>query len=611
MFTQILEIAILSFNKSELTLDLLNSIQKYEANTNLRISILDQGSESSEVINLENSIKDSRVKLSKIHRNLGVGGGRQLQLLESTSEWILFLDNDLVLQSPIYEACLRIMGEANFGCLPFTESEGLGHFETIVPHLFVTEISGRKYKNAFGLGSASKKLSQLEHPFEITGVAGGVFLANVNKLRQLGGIKGPGKAGYEDLDLSLRIKEAKEKIFLVDIESPIFHNKSQRKDVIDKQTELVRLNPKQLRLNAKYVEYQHHGHVWGMSQLEWIAKRAAHSGIQLEMIQALTSAYGVQEFDDERPKILLICDSPGWAFDRIAHNQKNYLAAWFDITITYSNDWNSLVIFLLESKWDAIIFLWRAPLFQLIRENVLPEQLIGKISYCIYDHQGSLGYEEEILFLESKKVPVGVVNKKLFTDLESNHSFLFHIPDGVDPGLFKPFNKSKNKKIRVGWSGNTKWGGIDDVKGYGKIIKPAIEKLETQNEFFEFDVIDSSQGRLPQDQVAMAMKNWDVVICLSEHEGTPNPVLEGLAMGLIVVSTPVGMTSELNASGARIRIIERDSEALIDELMKIASHMANKQISEERTRNREISLQYDWRKVLVYHKTFIECTLER
>jgi glycosyltransferase involved in cell wall biosynthesis len=606
-----LEIAILSFNKAGFTLDLLNSILKYESNTDIKISILDQGSKIEEIEKLEDGIVDPRVKLVKISRNLGVGGGRQLQLMNSDSDWILFLDNDLILESPIYDACLKVMEIGNFACLPFNESERSNHTETVIPHLFITKVLNRKYQETFGIGSSSKSPSRIEHPFEITGVAGGVFLANVNALRKLGGIKGPGKSGYEDLDLALRIQKAKEKIYLIDIESPIFHNKVMSQEKTDKLTELVRLNPKQIRLNAKYIEFTHHGHVWGMNQLEWIAKRAIDSSIQLDMIQALTLSFNPQKSKNGNPKVLLICDSPGWAFDRIAQNQKTYLAKWFDITVTYSNDWNSLKIFLFESHWDAIVFLWRVPLFQLVRDNVLSEDLIAKISYCVYDHQGNLGYEQEILFLESRKVPVGVVNKKLFNALKPFHSFLFHIPDGVDTGLFKPFITSERKKIRIGWSGNTKWGGVDDIKGYGKIIRPVMEELGTQNEFFEFDIIDSSQGKLPQDQVAMAMRKWDVVICLSEHEGTPNPVLEGLAMGLIVVSTPVGMTNELNAAGAKIRIIERDPKALINELTSIASLKLNKQVSAEEKRNREIALNYDWRRVLKHHREFILASLER
>jgi glycosyltransferase involved in cell wall biosynthesis len=611
MAVKSLEIAILSFNKSGFTLDLLNSILKYEANTDIKISILDQGSRIEEIEKLEEGIVDPRVKLLKNGRNLGVSGGRQFQLMNSDSEWILFLDNDLILNSPIYKACLKIMEIGNFACLPFNELRKGNHTVTVIPQLYITKLSNRKYEDSFGLGGEVESPSRMEHPFEITGIAGGVLLANVNTLRNLGGIKGPGKAGFEDLDLSLRIQKANEKVYLVDIERPVFHNKVMSQETPDKLTELTRLNPKQLRLNAKYIEYKHHGHVWGMAQLEWITKRAIDSKIQLGVIQALLPDFNIQKSRNANPKVLLICDSPGWAFDRIAQKQKIYLAKWFDITVTYTKDWNALKIFLFEYDWDAIVFLWRAPLFQLVREGVLSEDLVAKISYCIYDHQGNLGYEQEILFLESRKVPVGVVNKRLFNDLKSFHSLLFHIPDGVDTGLFKPFKTSERKKIRIGWSGNTKWGGVDDVKGYGKIIRPVMDVLGAHNEFFEFDIIDSSQGKLPQDEVAMAMKKWDVVICLSEHEGTPNPVLEGLAMGLIVVSTPVGMTSELNAAGAKIRIIDRDPEALIVELTEIASLKLNKQVSVEGKRNREIALEYDWRRVLKHHKAFILASLER
>ena len=606
-----LEIAILSFNKSSATIQLLDSIQHFEPQSNFTINVLDQGSDKNELHNLENSIKDSRVRLVKSERNLGVGGGRQKQLEDTKSSWILFLDNDLVLKSSIYDACLETMKFASFGCLPFIENTAGDSSQVVIPELFVNKISGRKYEFTFGLGSSSLKLPEVTFPKEISGVAGGVLLANVAALRDLGGIRGPGKAGYEDLDLSLRLRNSQKKTFLINIAQPLHHNKDLSASEIEKKTEVARLDPFQLRANAKFVEYRHKGHVWGKNQYEWIVQRAVRAKVELPILQRIIPNSVETRPRDSRRRLLLVCDSPGWAFDKIATKQKIHLANDFNIVVTYASDWEALKVHLFQMDWDAIVFLWRAPLFQLVREGQISKRLMSQIGYCVYDHQGDMGYSSEIQFLELNEVPVGVVNETLYLSLGQKHRKIFLIPDGVDTGLFRPFNSKRRseKPLTIGWSGNIKWGGADNVKGYTSTLEPCIAMFQKEIDEIHFDIIDSSKGRLPQSLVANAMKNWDVVVCVSSHEGTPNPILEGLASGLVVISTPVGMTPELINSGARIRIISQSPKSLYEEIKDVAHLKLSEELRQEMKSNREIALQYDWRKVLINHKRFIQSIL--
>ena len=608
-----LEIAILSFNKSEMTLALLESLRKFEETENLLISILDQGSRPTELENLERNITDSRIRLVKSHINLRVGGGREKQLNQAERKWILFLDNDLVFNSTFVKECASTALLTSFACLPFIESSEKSLSKVVTPALFRSEAKDRQYGFSAGLGSASESFSAINFPQQITAVAGGVFLANVEALKNLGGIRGPGKAGYEDLDISLRIERANKPILLIPIRVPLTHNKTMIDNEIGRETEIARLNPYELRANARFVEQEFKVHVWGRNQYEWLTQRAIQSNVEEELIRLLVPNVRNGSAKFKKPKVLLICDAPGWAFDRIAQQQKTHLSANFDIVITYSNNWESMKCFLFEGEWAAVIFLWRAPLFQLVRESLLTEDLLSKVGYCVYDHQGDLGYESEIQFLENRDTPIGVVNQTLANSLALKHQNVFLIPDGVDTGLFKPFkSKARNSDtLVIGWSGNTKWGGTDDVKGFSRILKPTIEKFSNESEKFTFDIMDSSKGRIPHTLIAEAMKKWDVVVCVSKHEGTPNPVLEGLASGIVVVSTPVGMTSELNAKGAKIRIISESAESLYGQIKEIFELKQSGLLANEKKLNREVSIKYDWRSVLNHHRSFIHAILER
>lgn len=603
-----LEICILSYNKSDYTIALLNSILQHEPKSNFLVSVLDQGSETVEIENLESGLRDSRVKLNKLDRNLGVGGGRQFQLNSAIGDYVVFLDNDLVIQSPFVESLMSTLKLGDFACLPFVELISGSESEVVIPSLFISPISGRKYETTFGLGSSSFNFKKIEFPFEISGVAGGVFAAHRERLIEVGGFRGPGKAGYEDLDLSLRLRNMGEKIFLVPISNPILHNKSISEESKKKNFDAVRLDYLELKANARFVEHNHKGHVWGRNQYDWLAKRLINQGINENSIDTLLSKSSLDIGVDSRPQILLVCDSPGWAFDRIARIQQTFFRNKWKVDICYSDNWRQLTTRLKERDWDSIVFLWRVPLFQLVREGFFSQREIRKISYCIYDHQGDLGYKDEVENLETLGVAIGVVNQTLYEDYRERHKNIFYIPDGVLTGLFKPplVRKQDSQPIVIGWSGNTKWGGVDDVKGFSKVIKPCIELFKKNQSNVKFEFIDSSLGRIPQDIVAKCMQSWDVVLCTSRHEGTPNPVLEGLSVGLAVISTSVGMTRELHANGAKIRFIEQQVESLYSAINELSKDREMGLLEVERVSNRKMITNFDWRIQLRHHEIFLD-----
>lgn len=610
--SKFLTIAILSFNKARYTLDLLDSINRFEPDADFKILILDQGSASSQIQKLKRGVSDSRVQIMENSFNLGVGGGRQVLLSHAATEYVLFLDNDLVFQSQFYERVVDVCQYSDFACMPFVEVGNNEISEVIIPELFVTPVIERKFNYAFGVGSSTANFKSITYPHPISGIAGGVFLAKTETLKVQGGFRGPGKVGYEDLELALRLKNNGHAVYLVPLSQPLVHNKRVSNDSIGTNTESSRLDPLELRANARFVEHEHKGHVWGSLQYDWLANRFVTQGNTEYGISALTNHRTGSKLIDKRPQILLVCDSPGWAFDRIARQIKRRLGSTFSICITYSNDWESLKAHLFSDDWGAVLFLWRVPLYQLVREGLIDESMMQRISYCVYDFQGAMGYKDAASYLEEKGVPIGVVNKKLYENYSLLHRNIFYIPDGVDRGIFFPQKYRRNSGALVlGWSGNTNWGGEDDVKGFSRILRPAIEHFAYMSDKVEFEIIDSSKGRIPHSEVAMMMRDWDVVLCSSRHEGTPNPVIEGLATGLSVISTKVGMTEELVSAGARIRFIENTPESMISAISQVFEDHSSGKLLEERRQNRLSTIEFDWSRVLNYHLKLLNFVLER
>lgn len=604
-----LTIAILSFNRSQLTLNLINSIFQFEPRGKFRILVLDQGSEGFESEKLRYGIQDSRIDYQHLPKNLGVSGGRNWLLSRCETDWILFLDNDLVVMGDF----LKILAESTtnsiqFYTLPFCEGGEYLPDTAVKSVLFTEQSSGSVLsdKPFVGLGGVNIQ-SKIDRKSQKPGIAGGVFLAKKEVLVNLNGFEGPGLVGYEDLELTLRAYSQGIEISHIQNIKPLFHFKGQLESQTDKSNRAERLDPLELRVNATYIETKHNVKVWSMIQYKWILDSFRSAGIESELENRLNSYSSRRARSKIIPRVLLVADVPGWALDRIASQMKEKLRDEFEINITYSQNWNFLVSTLNNCVWDSVIFLWRNPLFQLMRDDSIPVEVISKCHFIVYDHQGWMGFDAEVDSYINANKPVGAVNKKLLSDLASLGLNAFYVPDGVDSKLFyPPRNIRLASKVKVGWAGNTLWGGPDDNKGYKKILSKLIKDLDSK--YFEINILDASKGRIPQKSVAQSMRKWDVVLCSSLHEGTPNPVLEGLASGLYVISTKVGMVPELNESGASIEIVTREVSEFIDALIY---YKDNQEISlSRRYYNYAASESWDWNHILVNHRKFIRSTLQ-
>jgi hypothetical protein len=102
---------------------------------------------------------------------------------------------------------------------------------------------------------------------------------------------------------------------------------------------------------------------------------------------------------------------------------------------------------------------------------------------------------------------------------------------------------------RVIWVGNSHWGkrqGFTDHKGFKEVVVPLQVELREHGDCFHLMIIDSHTNRMSQSQVFDEMLEASFVIQTSISEGTGLPILEGMGLGLIPLSTKVGVFPELN-----------------------------------------------------------------
>ena len=76
-------------------------------------------------------------------------------------------------------------------------------------------------------------------------------------------------------------------------------------------------------------------------------------------------------------------------------------------------------------------------------------------------------------------------------------------------------------------------------------------------------------NRVPRDEMGNFYSENHVLICSSEHEGGPMPILESLASARPVISTNVGIVPELVIPNHNGIIIERSRTALKEAIQSI------------------------------------------
>lgn len=331
-----------------------------------------------------------------------------------------------------------------------------------------------------------------------------------------------------------------------------------------------------------------------------------------------------------KKKIALIIDDEGWAFDNIAKQIKKYLTE-YDIDIIPGRlfEGNMVRLFLFCEDYDLIHFLWRGYLSLIDRQEMkdYSEKYLGidfenfkkeyiynkKVSFSVCDHLYLEGEEEwrtaEIFKYANKYI---VTSKKIFdiyNKFEQKPEMIIH--DGVDLTKYKPINLErfdKIEKVIVGWVGNSKFidsRGDTDLKGVEGIIKPAIIELQQEGFDIELNLADRNIKMIPQEEMPNFYNSINLYVCASKTEGTPLTVLEAMAMGIPVISTDVGIVSEiLGEKGKKYMLQERTKDSLKN---KIKELIKNKQDFKELSNENLIKVKNnDWEKICTRYKDFFE-----
>lgn len=592
-----LTISFLSLNRSSLSIRLLESIARWLPGFAGEVLVVDNGSEASELAAIRATLERApfRSRVVELGSNYGVAGGRNRTMEHVQTEWVVCLDNDIFFTQdplPAIQADIALLG-CRFLNLPLLEP-GADRVFANGGHLYVT-VLGTEVHVGGGTALRQEAPAGPGQPFLSTFLFGGASVLHRDTFVRLGGYDEGYFVGFEDTDFSIKLLHEGYKIGNTGALALVHEHPAPASDT-DRDYERKRFARAAIRSSALHFERKHGLRVWSEGIDEWLKGRHRELGLDDEAPEERAGAASVVTAG--RPRIALVPDVEGWAFDNIAQQVRRNLSDRYDFVVIPMDvlEHDIAKALLVAQDCDLVHFFWREhvrllqsdELRRWVRDTGVPfetfhERFIASrvITTAVYDHlflSEAERADRRALFASVDAYSVS--SRRLFDIYRTIGDYpppAAILEDGVDLERFRPaaterFDRSGPGELVVGWAGNSRWATErEDSKGVRTILRPAIEQLAAEGLRVRPLFADRAERMISHRDMPAYYSRIDVYVCTSEIEGTPNPVLEAMACGVPVVSTDVGIVPDLFGRLQRRYILrERSVECLKDALRELA-----------------------------------------
>ena len=226
-----------------------------------------------------------------------------------------------------------------------------------------------------------------------------------------------------------------------------------------------------------------------------------------------------------RPRVLVLADTPGWAWDWKARQYVRWLSDEFDIALAYHAAVPPLHTFDLVH------------LFEVSQLRAVPNEydrpVIAGLTAMVWWTWG----ETRMRAWASRCAALHGNSIMLVQQLRQFHEHVYYTPNGVDPEFWSRVSnveRNLSQPLRACHVGKP-----NPRKGSALIVEACrlanVQVLMCQR---------TSQIRYTPEQIREFYRNTDVQISASDMDGTPNPMLEAASMSNALISTPIGNMPE-------------------------------------------------------------------
>ena len=563
------DVGVLFYNRARQTLDCILSF----LNDHIQpfIVILDQGSAAEQRKLLTDAlIHQPNIRFITLAKNIGVGPGRNFLSRECSSDWILFVDNDAVLNTPggvglISSAVGRAQDVDGYSPrilnvhenrfmdrLRITERNQLLRFELVDPGVPTTNMFS-------GCAVVMRRSFLLNEPYDER-----YFV------------------GFEDFELALRAFTRHQPMRLRSLDNvTLVHKHMPVISDADVASTRMRYSSPHIAKSFDVLKTQYDKDLFS-GWKQWTSKQ------QEEMIASRRIA---PRSIHDKINLTFVVDAPNSTSDSIVQTLDQYLTATHVSTPVYTHtidDPGQTLRLIIKSCPDVIHFMWRsdfrkyvcaaaikkcASLTRLNKSELLDFLCQCHITFSVDDYL-FLDQEEISLFRPLYWLSDGycVTSPRLFdiygriSDYPKPSALIL---DGVDRALFHPAESAerKNSSIKVGWVGKSFWD--EGATGLRTIIHPSVDTLRVAGVNVELLIVDELEHWRDRDKIAALYRKMDIYVTASCTEDARRTVLEAMACGIPVVSTRVGVVPYVFGYKQQNFIVDRSVEAFSNALRQL------------------------------------------
>lgn len=242
---------------------------------------------------------------------------------------------------------------------------------------------------------------------------------------------------------------------------------------------------------------------------------------------------------DQRPRVLLLIDQFNWAFHTLAKGFEKHLCDRFAITIVSAKEHPKIT----EEHFDLMFVFGGEQLYH--KQFISGKCTILKGVYSNY-WELELGLSPKQFYDSyAREAHALVVPNQLL--LEKLHALPIPVHlchEGVNTKQFRP-GPPRSGPLVAGWA-----GAADRKVKRANFASQACADLCT---------LRTANGALSLTQMESFYHSIDVIICCSEFEGSPKPIIEAMACGRFPVSFPKTVAPELIVHGNNGFIVHDES----------------------------------------------------
>lgn len=195
-----------------------------------------------------------------------------------------------------------------------------------------------------------------------------------------------------------------------------------------------------------------------------------------------------------------------------------------------------------------------------------------------------------------RSIDTVVFNRTGADRLQASYSFVRFSPNWYDPAEFFPTASEAANKTRILWAGRIEPQKNPELAVDVMGVLPARYTLTVAGSGSRESVVKRRAaaspaadritfvGAVPKSQIGAVMRSHELLLMTSRSEGFPYAVVEGLASGLPVMTTPGGEPNGLVKTGTNGARVDADDAELFIRAAEIASSVSAVSARESVTR---------------------------